>query len=227
MGEEEETVEEGETKRGERKAEKKEEYLPDSLPRTRRPRRGETVAADRWCGVRYTEVHVDRFEELGVLEGPRDALHIAVARLHDPWIELALDGEREGGRRDQANEYQEEFHLATLPSPVLPATDHARHDLWITSARLRNDRSSFTSARLTATPPCFRRPGGRHFWKYQAGSYGSLAIDHSALVISTWEFHSRYYVILSVAICWTRAISRLETSESLVNFARRTFARNS
>lgn len=35
-----------------------------------------------------------------------------------------------------------------------PATDHARRDLWITSARLRNDRSSFTSARLTATPPC-------------------------------------------------------------------------
>lgn len=169
--------------------------LPDSFPRTRRSRRGEAVAADRWCGVRYTEVHVDRLEELGVLEGPRDALHIAVACLHDPWIRLTLDGEREGGRRDQANEYQEEFHLATLPSPppCYPPTDHARHDLWITSAPFRNDRSSFTSARLTATPPSyFRRPG-------VLGTSGN--ITRSARLHWIIDYRSRYtHYALSLSI---------------------------
>lgn len=97
----------------------KKNILPDSFPRTRRSRRGKAVAADRWRGVGYTEVHVDRLEEFGVLEGPRGALHLAVARLDDPWIELALNREREGGRRDQANEDQEKFHLATLLSPAL------------------------------------------------------------------------------------------------------------
>lgn len=134
--------------------------LPDSLPGTRRSRRGKTVTADRRCGVRYPEVDVDGLEGLGVLEGPRDPLHLAVARLDDPRVELALDGEREGGRQgDQANEDREEFHLATLLSPrSLAATDHARHDLWITSAS-RNDRLSFTPARLIATPSSSRRPG--------------------------------------------------------------------
>lgn len=97
--------------------------LPDSVPRTRRSRWGKTVAADRRCGVGYSKVHVDRFQELGVLEGPRDTLHFAVTRLDDPWVELAFDGEREGGRCDQANEDQEEFHLATLPSPRLRYRD--------------------------------------------------------------------------------------------------------
>lgn len=139
---------------------KEQRALPDSFPRARRPRRGKTITADRRGGVRYPEVDVDGLEGL-VLEGPRDPLHLAVARLDDPRVELALEGEREGGRQgDQANEDREEFHLATLLlSPrSLTATDHARHDLWITSAS-RNDRLSFTPARLIATPSSFRRPG--------------------------------------------------------------------
>lgn len=140
--------------------------LPDAFPGTRRSRWGEAVAADRRCGVGYAKVHVDRLEELGILEGPRDTLHRAVTRLDDPWIELALDGEREGWRRDQANEDQEEFHLATL-SPRLArttATDRARHDLWITSVS-RYDRLSFTPARLITTPPSLPSPD-EFFWKY-------------------------------------------------------------
>lgn len=152
--------------------------LPDSLPRTRRSGRGKPITADRRCGVRYPKVDVDGLEGLGVLEGPRDALHLAVARLDDPRVELALDGEREGGRQgDQANEDREEFHLATLLlSPrSLTATDHARQDLWITSAS-RNDRLSFTPTRLIATPSSSRRPG-EPTWKIIA--WGRDPIDHS------------------------------------------------
>lgn len=145
----------------------KEDYtLPDSFPRARRSRWGKAVAADRRCGVGYSKVHVDRLQELGILEGPRDTLHRAVSRLDDPWVELALDGEREGWRRDQANEDQEEFHLATL-SPRLAratATDRARHDLWITSVS-RYDRLSFTPARLITTLPSLPLPN-EFFWKY-------------------------------------------------------------
>lgn len=106
---------------------------PDSFPRAGRLGRRESVAPYRRGRVRYPEIDVDRFEELGVLEGAHDPLHLAVTRLDDPWIQLALDREREGGRRDQTDENQEEFHLAPLrPKPRAPpprsppAPGHAR-----------------------------------------------------------------------------------------------------
>jgi len=153
----------------------KKHILPDSFPRTRCSRWGKAVSTDWRCGVGYSEVYVNRLEEFGILEGPRDALHLAVARLDDPWVELTLDGEREGGWRDQANEDQEEFHLATLPRlACVTATDRARHDLWITSAS-RNDRLSFTPARLITTPSSLPHPN-RFLWKYY--TYNRSFKDH-------------------------------------------------
>lgn len=106
---------------------------PDSFPRARCLGRRKSVAPDRRGGVRYPKVDVDRLEELGVLEGAYDPLHLAVPCLNDPWIELALDREREGGRRNQTDENQKEFHLAPLrpypraSPPRLPcATTRAR-----------------------------------------------------------------------------------------------------